>query len=511
MYLNRKLASLSLALIFILSACVSTTKKPVEFIFLQINDVYEISPISGGKYGGMARIASLKKQLIAENPNTFLFLSGDFLNPSAIGAVKVEGKSIKGKHMTEVLNAAKVDFVTFGNHEFDLSEEQLLECIELSEFEWIATNTFHVKDGKPAPFVRKRDNFTFPTSKILSLKNENGDSLRVGILGLTIDYTKPKHVFYAPPFEAAAGELKKVKPQSDVIFAMTHFLMEDDKKMAITLPEIRLLMGGHDHDNILEKVGQNVVAKADANARTAYIHRIKVFPDGKVDIKSELKIIDESLNFDPETQAVVEKWLSIAKEANKNLDFEKVVYDLGENVLNAKESEIRNKQCEAGQWLLSAMDEATGLKADVVLLGSGTVRIDDELKGKITQYDVLRILPFGGGVDMTEISGEMLIKLLEGGEKNIGTGGYLQRLYVEKDSTTNEWKVRGKKIEASKKYKVVVNEYVTSGKENNMDFMSAENPKVKMLINSRKLSANDLLFDIRKVFIRYLENRAAKN
>ena len=54
-------------------------------------------------------------------------------------------------------------------------------------------------------------------------------------------------------------------------------------------------MGGHDHDNMREQIGNVVMAKADANAKTAYIHRItynKV--TGKVDVKSELKKIDDS-------------------------------------------------------------------------------------------------------------------------------------------------------------------------------------------------------------------------
>lgn len=495
--------------IFLLAACSGVSKKPVEIIFLQINDVYEISPISGGKFGGLARVATLKKQLIAENPNTFLFLSGDFLNPSAIGAMKNGGKAIKGKQMTETLNAAKVDFVTFGNHEFDITEEQLQDCIELSDFEWIATNTFHKKDGKVQPFFRKKDQYSFPTHKILKLKNENGDSLRIALLGLTLDYTNPAHVSYTNPLQTAKEEVRKIKDKVDVIFAMTHFLAEDDKKTALEIPEIKLLMGGHDHDNMLVKAGENYFAKADANARTAYIHRIKVYPDGKTEIKSELKVIDENIGFDPETQAVIEKWINIAKEANKELDFDAVVFDLGDSILNAKEAEVRNNQCQIGEWLNLAADEATGKIADVVLLGSGTVRIDDELKGKITQYDVLRILPFGAGVDVIETDGATLQKILDAGEMNKGAGGYLQRLRAEKDSE-NQWLIRGKKIVANGKYKIAINAYLTTGKENNMDFLTFDNPKIKTIIRSENLDKGRIETDIRRIFIEFLKKKGEK-
>ncbi|HCK04800.1 MAG TPA: bifunctional metallophosphatase/5'-nucleotidase, partial [Flavobacteriaceae bacterium] len=59
--------------------------------------------------------------LKAINPNTYLFMSGDFLNPSLLGNLKHEGERIKGRQMIEVMNAMNFTMATFGNHEFDLS------------------------------------------------------------------------------------------------------------------------------------------------------------------------------------------------------------------------------------------------------------------------------------------------------------------------------------------------------------------------------------------------------
>jgi len=52
----------------VFSSCSSTRKagskddRKINITFLQINDVYEIAPLSGGKEGGMARVATLKKE-----------------------------------------------------------------------------------------------------------------------------------------------------------------------------------------------------------------------------------------------------------------------------------------------------------------------------------------------------------------------------------------------------------------------------------------------------------------
>ena len=58
-------------LLFILSipllfSC-RTDDGKIDFTFLQINDVYEIAPLPGDDLGGLARVSSLKKQLLSKN------------------------------------------------------------------------------------------------------------------------------------------------------------------------------------------------------------------------------------------------------------------------------------------------------------------------------------------------------------------------------------------------------------------------------------------------------------
>ena len=60
---------------------------------IQINDVYEIAPLNGGEYGGLARVAHIRDSIKDRFPNTYLFLAGDFLNPSLIGTLKVDANA----------------------------------------------------------------------------------------------------------------------------------------------------------------------------------------------------------------------------------------------------------------------------------------------------------------------------------------------------------------------------------------------------------------------------------
>lgn len=126
----------------------------VQISILHVNDVYEISPLEGGKIGGMARLATLKKEISQKNPNTLTILAGDFLNPAVISTFKHEGKSIKGKQMVEVMNAVGFDWVGLGNHEFDLDEEDLQKRIDESNFNWLASNVLQNKKALLNPLEK---------------------------------------------------------------------------------------------------------------------------------------------------------------------------------------------------------------------------------------------------------------------------------------------------------------------------------------------------------------------
>ena len=75
-------------LFFLLLLSCSSDDGKISFTLLQLNDVYEISSIQGGKFGGMARVETLHQDLLAENKNTLLVMAVDFLNPSLIGTMK---------------------------------------------------------------------------------------------------------------------------------------------------------------------------------------------------------------------------------------------------------------------------------------------------------------------------------------------------------------------------------------------------------------------------------------
>src|SRR5262249_5994313 len=99
----------------------ATQAHTVAVTVLQLNDVYEMFPVDGR--GGLARVATLRQQLEAENPNTLTVLAGDLVSPSALGQARVDGRPLAGRQMIDLMNRIGVKYAVFGNHEFDLKQD----------------------------------------------------------------------------------------------------------------------------------------------------------------------------------------------------------------------------------------------------------------------------------------------------------------------------------------------------------------------------------------------------
>ncbi|MFZ5799715.1 MAG: bifunctional metallophosphatase/5'-nucleotidase [Thermodesulfobacteriota bacterium] len=446
---------------------------PITVTILQMNDIYELTPVSGGREGGLARVAALRKELLAENPRTVTVLAGDLFSPSALGTAKVDGQRLAGRQIVDVMNTLGLDFITFGNHEFDLAEEGFLARLRESGFDWISANVFN-RDLEPFPGVAP--------ARVLTLRDEEGRDVRLGLFGLTVAANRKEYVRYTDPLEAAASQVATLRDRVDVLIALTHLPVEMDIALAATVPGIDLIIGGHEHENLLLRRGPDFVpiSKADANARTVYVHRLVVDPESReVEIRSDLVRVTDQFPEDPETAALVASWQEIGFQAFRAEGFapEQVVADIP-FYLDGLEASVRNRSTSLTQLIGEAYFEAVP-GADLAVYNSGSVRIDDVLPpGPITEYDLIRILPFAGQVCEARVKGDLLRQVLEQGVANLGTGGFLQTVGVSRDQEGG-WLVNGVPLASKGTYTMAVNDFLLSGREENMEFFSMANPQVK--------------------------------
>lgn len=468
-----------------------TGDQQVNFIILQVNDVYEITPVSGE--GGLARLATLKKQLLAENPNTYMVLSGDLFSPSALGTAKVDGVRLSGKQIVDSFNYAGLDFATLGNHEFDVKENEFLQRLAESKALWIVSNATNPQ-GQLFPHTVE--------NHILTVVDSDQEVAKVGMFGVLLNSNPKEYVKYTDAFTTAAEEVTKLDPQTDMIVAITHLSVAQDRQLASQQPNINIILGGHEHENMAVEVGAGLptIYKADANARSAYIHRITYHLDTKkVDINSELKRLTADIPDDPEVAKVVSNWVKIAYDGFRKDGFESemVVADMP-IPLDGLENSVRNRPTELTKLLAETM-RLTIPKSEIAIFNGGSIRIDDVLPaGQITQYDVIRILPFGGTAVGVDIKGRLLQRILGAGRNNAGAGGYLQTAGI---TLVNKiWLINDQPLEADRTYHAVVNDFLLTGKEGGLSFFNRNNPNLKVTMEGP---------DLRQAFIKEVQRRYA--
>ena len=454
----------------------------VDITLLHLNDVYEIAPVEGGKRGGLARVATLRQELLNQNPRTYTILAGDAFSPSALGTAKVDGKPLAGKQMVAVMNAVGFDYATFGNHEFDLAEPEFLQRLKESRFKWISSN---VKDSKGKSFPDVLE------SQILDVKSDKGTVVRVGLIGLTIDSNKQKYVNYSDPIQAARTQVKALKDKVDLIVAVTHLNLAQDQKLATEVPEIDLILGGHEHENIQQWRGADFTPlfKADANARSVYIHNLRYDTQTKkLAVDSRLQSVTDAIPEEPRVAQVVNEWTEKAYQGFRADGFAPDEAIATTNIaLDGLESSVRNRATNLTALIAQAMLREV-YRADLAIFNSGSIRIDDFIPpGRITQYDIIRVLPFGGRVLAVEMKGSLLEKVLEQGQANRGTGGFLQTANVSKKSNIGVWMINGEPLDKDKNYRVAINDFLMSGQEEGLEFLNFKQKDVKLIHQMRDL------------------------
>jgi 5'-nucleotidase len=295
--------------------------------------------------------------------------------------------------------------------------------------------------------------------------------------------------------------MQALRNQVDILIAVTHLPLDDDIKLAQTLPEIDLILGGHEHENVQVWRGPNFtpVFKADANVRSVYIHDLVYDTETRrLEINSHLQPINEKIPDDPEVSLVVQHWVDLGFAAFRQMGFDpaKVVANSAE-ALDGRESSVRNHSTRLTEMIVQAFLHAAP-KAELAIFNGGSIRIDDELPpGKITEYDVIRILPFGGNVVLVEIKGSLLRRVLEQGQANKGGGGYLHTANVSWSETQNNWLINGVPLDGRRNYQVAISDFLISGREQGLDYLNRQNPDLRVL--------NDNVLEVRRALINQLQ------
>lgn len=376
------------------------SERVARLTLLQLNDVYQVSPIEKGKTAGLARVTTLRKRIQAESPNTIFMLAGDTLSPS------VASNIFKGSQMIAAWNAAGLDYAVLGNHEFDFGDEVLSDRMRESKFVWLGSNVIDRTTNRPFNDM--------PPYIIRSI-----DGVRVGILGLltpetAVTSSPGADVRFVDPIATAKKLIKKMRGDgAQVIIALTHLNLPEDKELAAT-GQVDLILGGHEHEMIHSVVGRTPIFKWGSDAR--HLGRIdltiRVSTGQILSIDSSAIPVDSSVPDDPYSASVIGEFeKQLDQELGKTIGSSSVDLDAGQLASRSRETAL-------GNLIADAFRQQTG--ADIAILNGGSIRSNTTYQaGSLTKRDVMSILPFENPVVKIEVSGAIVRAALENGVSQV--------------------------------------------------------------------------------------------
>lgn len=394
--------AVELSALVIFSGLVSAQQNrdcPVRVTLLQVNDVYQFAPVDGGTRGGIARVATLRKQVLTESPHTLFLLAGDTISPS------IESNTYKGAQMIEAWNAAGLDYATFGNHEFDFGPDVLRQRMNESKFRWLAANVIDKTTGKlfadtPEFIVREFD------------------GVKIGLFGIllpeTLQTSRPgPNIDITDPCAAAARVIPRIHAAgAQVVVALTHLSMAEDKQLA-RCSGVDVIIGGHEHTLLESMAGHAPIFKMTADARE--LGRIDLNINratGKLEsIDWQVIPVTKDTADDPGFVAINEKYGELLKSLEQSVGRTDVTLEM-------KSEDVRTRETNMADFIADAFREATG--ADVALVNGGSIRADTEIgPGVLTKRNVLSIVPFNNKIVKVQVTGATLRRALEHGVASI--------------------------------------------------------------------------------------------
>ncbi|XP_040575833.1 snake venom 5'-nucleotidase [Lepeophtheirus salmonis] len=420
---------------------------PFQLNIIHINDIHvrmeEIdsrgetcSASSSRCFGGLARVKYLADNMKRSLHNPLFLNGGDFYQGTNWYSF------YKWKAVTHFSNQLGFDAMALGNHEFDDGNKGLKPFLEGAKFPIICANIDASKD----PILRNK----FQKSITINVGGK-----RIGIVGyvtLRTEYTSQPDdtLVFTEEVEAITKEAKNLKGKGvDIIIALGHSGYDKDQEIARKIPEIDVVVGGHSHsflyhtNNGASQSGDYIegdyptmvrqpsgkqVPVVQAFAFTKYLGKLTVNFDINNRVTSAYGnpvLLDQNVREDVGMKSELKEW-------KKSITaFEKSVVGVASVDLIPSQS----RESNLGNVVTDSMLYGLRSKYDVrlAIFNSGSLRSTINA-GRVTQGDILKVIPYGNPNYIVKLSGRSLINIFElwvnGGRGFLQVSGF--KVFIDK-------------------------------------------------------------------------------
>lgn len=340
--------------------------------------------------GGYARIATLFKQVRAQNPQGVLTLdNGDTIHGTYPAVVS------KGEALVPIVNALGFDGMT-AHWEFAYGPAQFEKIVSLLDHPMLANNCYREGTGK----------LVFSSHTIVERAG-----LRIGVIGIAahiVDKTMPAHfsegIYFTLGNEELPALIEKLREEEnvDLVVLLSHFGFPQEVKLAAEVDGIDVLLSAHTHNRISRPVVVNDTLLIQSGSHGSFIGRLDLeIAHGRIqDYHHVLIEVSEDIKPDSVVQDLVDAAIRPYRETLET--------EVGrtETALN------RYAQLETtmDNLLLKALLDNSG--ADLAF-SNGWRYGAPVPPGPITMNDLWNIVPPNPPISMVSITGKELLDMLE--------------------------------------------------------------------------------------------------
>lgn len=444
----------------------------------------DFPPVLGGGGSAATYIKSVRDLFEIDKRDNLLIDAGDFFQGHPVGTMS-EGRSV-----ITYMNMIDYDFMTIGNHEFDLGEDVLKNTIQNAEFPILSCN-----------IVKKGTNELIDYVEPYQIINKLG--IKIGVIGVTTTDTEQmsfpdniKNVDFLPAKEQVQKYVDIVKEKGvDLVIVIGHMGLPynpqpaydrrysdpniekeerrwgyDAQEIAHEVNGIDLLFGGHMHKGFAQPWEDpdthTLVMQGYAYGSSVGHVTIKVDKETKTISGYETPAIHEGVlvtlfedEFIPDEE-IADTILVMQKIAEKGMD--EIIGQASINLTKVgtgPQSLIGNLVCEA-------MKEYT--EADFAFINLGGIR-DEILSGPITYRDVFNVMPFDNQIALFEVDGKFLKEIIEtrvsGSRHGLRTAGIKVVVNRKRENFNRISKltIGGEPWQSDKIYKVATSDFLLQG------------------------------------------------
>lgn len=249
--------------LFILGCVFQVNAKEVDVAILATSDVHgrmlpwDYGTDKADSSGSYAQISSFLKEYRSLHENVIVVDAGDIIQDNQIERFH----NVQNHPAIAALNAMHYDIMVLGNHEFNFGMPIVDKVISEFKGQSLAANIYYKDSGKPY----------LPATTIIEK-----EGIKIGFIGATTPFVPEyenktgyvNQMEFTMPIPEIKKQIANLKQQSvDAIVLVTHMGLDNENNkpgtgvadVANQLPEIDIIIAGHNHQNISEKVINNVV------------------------------------------------------------------------------------------------------------------------------------------------------------------------------------------------------------------------------------------------------------